>query len=111
MLHLGQTLKKHIETNGLLKTEVAKTAGITYNYLSIIFNKQSIDCALWEKLCLSSGLDPAIAFSDTERKDTPQKDVSDDITSSLRQLLDEKERTIQILLNKIPLVTGTKTEQ
>ena len=62
MKHLGQLLKKHIETNNLKKRDVSAAAGITSNYLSTLFNKESMDCELWEKLCLATGINPAVAF-------------------------------------------------
>ena len=43
MKHLGQLLKKHIETNNIKKRDVADAVGITYNYLSTVFNKPSFD--------------------------------------------------------------------
>lgn len=123
MKHLGQLLKKHIEANNLKKRDVANAVGITYNYLSTVFNKESLDCALWEKLCHATGLNPATAF------DAPaagNKNFSDIHAQSvvgpatvmigaeqkpLLDLLAEKERLIQVLLASSGLKIGTNTEQ
>ena len=63
MKHIGNILKNHIETNHLKKRDIANAVGITYNYLSTIFTKQSIDCALFEKLCVVTGLNPMSVIS------------------------------------------------
>ena len=123
MKHLGQLLKKHIETNNIKKRDVSAAAGITSNYLSTLFNKETMDCELWEKLCLASGINPAVAF------DVPlssSKSYSDIYTQTvlgpatvtigaeqktLLDLLAEKERLIQVLMAASGLKIGTKTEQ
>jgi hypothetical protein len=119
MKRLGETLKNHIETNHLVKGTVAHDVGISYNYLSTIFNKPSLDMALWEKLCLATGLPPAVAFSDTPivyktNSDLNAKSVNGDAqiligaeTAQLKELVAEKERTIQILLKQVKMLEGT----
>lgn len=123
MKHLGQLLKNHIETNNLKKRDVANAAGITYNYLSTVFNKESLDCGLWEKLCAASGLNPAIAFDipvlgNKSYSDIQAHTVVGSATvmigaeqKSLLDLLAEKERLIQVLMAASGLKIGTKTEQ
>lgn len=123
MKHLGQTLKDYIEQHHIKKVDVANKVGITTNYLSTIFTKQSIDCALFEKLCDATGLNPMEVF---EMAGTTISKQYSDITAStilghatvsigeanaLRELLDEKERLIQILLAQSAHATVTKTEQ
>ena len=123
MKHFGAILKKHIETNGLKKGEIANAAGITYNYLSTIFNKNSIDAALMEKLCIASGLSPMLVF---ENVPFPQKINSDNHAEALlgaasisfganeslyKALLEEKERYIKALESQLAEIKGTKTEQ
>lgn len=116
MKHVGQLLKKHIEDNHLKKGEIAKTAGISYNYLSTIFKQPSCDADLLERLYVAAGLHPAIVFDVPEQV---SKNFSDIIAQTilgnasvnisqnenLRELLaekeriiSEKERTIQILM-------------
>ncbi|WP_304761377.1 hypothetical protein [Duncaniella muris] len=123
MRHLGQLLKNHIETNNLKKRTISDAVGITSNYLSTLFNKESMDCELWEKLCLATGLNPAVAF-DTHY--TGNKNYSDIHAQTvlgpatvmigaeqkpLLDLLAEKERLIQVLLASSGLKIGTETGQ
>lgn len=122
MKHVGQTLKKHIESTGILKKDVANACGITYNYLSTIFTKESVDCKLLEKLCKATGLSAAIffdegddtskIFSDIHQNTlvgSPTISVND--AATLKALLDEKERTIQILMAAKGFENGTKPGQ
>jgi transcriptional regulator with XRE-family HTH domain len=111
MKHVGETLRSYIEDKHLVKGEIAKAAGISYNYLSTIFNKSSIDASLLEKLCKASGLSIYSVFDESigapgsiseVSANTVVGNASVQITSEnamLRELLAEKERTIQILLN------------
>lgn len=120
MKHVGQLLKKHIEDNHLKKGEIAKTAGISYNYLSTIFKQPSCDADLLERLYVAAGLHPGIVFDVPEQVN---KNFSDIIAQTilgnasvqinqnenLRELLAEKERiiaekerTIQILMGNTP---------
>lgn len=123
MRHLGQTLKNHIETNQLKKRPIAEKVGISTNYLSTLFNKASFDCSLWEKLCEATGLMPSIAF---DNQSVTNKNYSDiraqtivgpatvTITTekqALLDLLEEKERLIQVLLATSGLKIGTGLEQ
>ncbi len=123
MKHLGQLLKKHIETNNIKKRDVSAAAGITSNYLSTLFNKESMDCELWEKLCLASGINPAVAFevplsSSKSYSDIYAQTVLGPATvtigaeqKTLLDLLAEKERLIQVLMAASGLKIGTETEQ
>ncbi|WP_290456628.1 MULTISPECIES: hypothetical protein [Muribaculaceae] len=123
MKHLGQLLKKHIETNNLKKRDVSAAAGITSNYLSTLFNKETMDCELWEKLCLASGINPAVAFdvplsSSKSYSDIYAQTVLGPATvtigaeqKTLLDLLAEKERLIQVLMAASGLKIGTITEQ
>lgn len=123
MKHLGQLLKKHIETNNLKKRDVSAAAGITSNYLSTLFNKETMDCELWEKLCLATGINPAVAFevplsSNKSYSDIYAQTVLGPATvtigaeqKTLLDLLAEKERLIQVLLAASGLKIGTITEQ
>ena len=123
MKHLGQLLKKHIETNNLKKRDVSAAAGITSNYLSTLFNKETMDCELWEKLCLASGINPAVAFEVPLSSNKSYSDISAQTVlgpatvtigaeqKTLLDLLAEKERLIQVLLAASGLKIGTITEQ
>ncbi len=116
MKHIGKLLKKHIEDNHLVKGEIAKQVGITYNYLSTIFDKKDVKAELLERLFVAVGLHPGIVFdvpaecfknfSDISANDTittaPGMISADqmlkDILAEKNKQLEEKERTIQILL-------------
>ena len=114
MKHLGQLLKKHIETNNLKKRDVAVAAGISYNYLSTLFNKETMDC---------SGLNPAIAFDIPVGGNKSYSDIQAHTVvgpatvmigaeqKTLLDLLAEKERLIQVLIAASGLNIGTKSEQ
>ena len=123
MKHLGQLLKKHIETNNIKKRDVADAAGITYNYLSTLFNKETMDCALWEKLCAGAGINPAVAFEGFSGGGKNYSDIQANTfvgpatvtigedQKVLLDLLAEKERMIQVLLATSGIEIGTKKEQ
>lgn len=116
MKHVGQLLKKHIEDNHLKKGQIAEKAGISYNYLSTIFKQPSCDADLLERLFVAAGLHPGIVFDVPEQVSKNFSDIfaqtflgNASVTISqnenLRELLaekeriiDEKERTIQILM-------------
>lgn len=116
MKHVGQILKAYIESHGLLKTQVAKQVGITYNYLSTIYKKESIDAELLERICVAIGLHPAVFFDFPEDAGNTYKDIwaktmignaqvqineNDNLRALLAEkdrVIDEKERTIQILM-------------
>lgn len=118
MKHIGKTLKEHIESHRLVKGEVAKQAGISYNYLSTIFKQDSIDADLLERLCIASGLHPSEVFEVPQDLETRYQDiwaktllghakVEINSNENLRALLnekeriiEEKERTIQILMSR-----------
>lgn len=126
MKPIGPIIKKHIEENGLVKKDIAGTVGISYNYLSTIFNKTTIDAELLEKICVAIKLNPAVFFDVTPEMQSKQySDISattfvgnaavqigrDILTEKIIEekerviaekdkLLEEKERTIQILLDR-----------
>ena len=82
-----------------------------------------MDCELWEKLCLASGINPAVAFdvplsSSKSYSDIYAQTVLGPATvtigaeqKTLLDLLAEKERLIQVLMAASGLKIGTKTEQ
>lgn len=118
MKHIGKTLKEYIESHKLVKGEVAKQVGISYNYLSTIFKQPSVDACLLEKLCIAIGLHPSEMFEVPEDIENRYQDiwakailgsakVKINSNENLRALLaekeriiEEKERTIQILLSR-----------
>ena len=116
MKNVGQILKRHIEDNHLKKGEIAKSVGISYNYLSTLFKQDTMDAKLVENLFVAFGLHPAIVFDVPEQMTKKFCDIyaqtvlgnaTVQITEAenLRELLEEKERiiaekerTIQILM-------------
>ena len=62
MKPIGPIIKKYIEERGMKKGEIANAVGITYNYLSTIFQKNSVDATMLEKLCVATGLHPMTFF-------------------------------------------------
>lgn len=117
MLNLGILLKEHIEKHNLKKSEVARQLNISRNYMSTLFSKQTMDISLWERICNVIGLDPCVAFGPT--KSTSGTTYNGINASALlgqasvnigengyKELLAEKERTIQILLQQLGLKSG-----
>ena len=122
MKHIGKTLKDYIESHKLVKGDVAKQVGISYNYLSTIFKQSSVDADLLERLCIAIGLHPSEVFEVPEDIETRYQDiwaktllgnakVEINSNENLRALLhekeriiEEKERTIQILLSRNGIV-------
>jgi len=122
MKHAGELIKNHIEINKLVKKNVAGAVGITPTYLSTLFKEGSMDCELFERICHTIGMNPAIVF------DSPASGVQmlSDIkattvigpatvtigeTQALRELLAEKERLIQVLIAASGIKIGTAPGQ
>ena len=123
MKHIGKVLKDHIEKRGMMKRDIALKVGISYNYLSTIFRKHSIDAELLEKLCLAVGLSPCDIFEVPETVTKNYSDISastsignasvaignidntlkdkEKIIAEKERLIAEKERTIQLLMATI----------
>ena len=122
MKHIGKTLKEHIESHRLVKGDVAKQVGISYNYLSTIFKQESIDANLLERLCIAIGLHPSEVFEVPQEIETRYQDIwaktllghakveinsSENLRALLNEkerIIEEKERTIQILLSRAGIV-------
>ena len=131
MKPIGPIIKRYIEEKGLRKGEVAKKVGITYNYLSTIFQKDTLDATMLERLCIAIGLNPSMFFEVPDGGEIVHySDIhartqigsaavninhsSDNLRALLEEknrIIEEKERTIQILLAASGLEIGTKTGQ
>lgn len=134
MKPIGPIIKKYIEERKMVKGEVAKKVGITYNYLSTIFQKETLDAALLERLCVAIGLNPmtffdygndgeTVSYSDIKaRTHVGNAEVKinhnstdyeraladkERIIEEKNRLIEEKERTIQILMAASGLKLGT----
>ncbi|MBR6746489.1 MAG: helix-turn-helix transcriptional regulator [Muribaculaceae bacterium] len=111
MKHIGQELFSIIEQKRLVKKEVAERVGITPVYLSAIMRKESIDAELLERICKAIGVSPAIFFDDykgignqigdvnaTAVMGVASVNISQGEIDLLKSMLEEKERTIKILM-------------
>lgn len=121
MKHIGKTLKEYIESHKLVKGEVAKKVGISYNYLSTIFKQPSLDAGLLERLCVAVGLHPSEVFEVPVEIENRYQDIwakallgsakveinsSENLQALLAEkerIIEEKERTIQILMGRAGL--------
>ena len=117
MKNIGAELKKLIEEKRLVKKEL----GITPTYLSAIMRKESIDCSLLDRICNIIGVSPSYFFDEDAsvsvsnvRATTVIGNANAAVTitagevSALKELLKEKERTIQILLAQTGTISGQK---
>lgn len=122
MKNLGVLIKKQIETRQLVKKTVAKQVGISPTYLSTLFNQETMDCLMFERICHAIGLNPAIAFDDAPSSSQVLSDIHANTligpatvtigeTKALQDLLAEKERMIQVLLAASGINLGTGTGQ
>lgn len=136
MKPIGPIIKKYIEDRKMVKGEVAKKVGITYNYLSTIFQKETLDAALLERLCVAIGLNPmtffelgsegeTVSYSDIKaRTHVGNAEVKinhnntdfdrllaekERLIEEKNRLIEEKERTIQILLAASGLRPGSES--
>lgn len=120
MLHIGNEIKKVIESNHLVKQDVAEQLGVTPTYLARMFNQSDMKCSSLDRVCKVIGLSAAHIFEQESLVNVQnvsansiignakaELNVTPGEVATLRELLDEKERTIRILLAQI----GTKTGQ
>lgn len=121
MKNIGAELKKLIEEKHLVKKDLATELGITPTYLSAIMRKESIDCMLLDRICQIIGVSPAYFFDDEASVNVSNVRASTFIgnanaavtitaneVAALKELLKEKERTIQILLAQTGTISGQK---
>jgi DNA-binding Xre family transcriptional regulator len=122
MKHAGELIKNHIETNKLVKKNVAESVGITPTYLSSLFKEESMDCALLEKICHTIGMNPAVVFDTPGAGAQMLSDIKASTvigpatvtigeTKALQDLLAEKERLIQVLMATSGIKIGTESGQ
>lgn len=120
MLHIGNEIKKVIESNHLEKQAVAKELNVSPTYLARMFNLADMKCSSLDRVCKVLGLSAAHIFEQDSQVNvqnvtantvigpaSAEVNITPGEASTLRELLAEKERTIQILLAQI----GTKTGQ
>ncbi|WP_055095558.1 helix-turn-helix domain-containing protein [Gabonia massiliensis] len=115
MKHIGNEIDKIIRNNPSLKTkDVAELVGISREYMSNIKKKSSIDCELLDKIAKVLNVPVSYFFDETTystvigNQNQINNGVGDQIFMSaeqreienLKELLKEKERFIQHLLNQ-----------
>jgi transcriptional regulator with XRE-family HTH domain len=111
MKHVGNELFSIIEEKKLVKKELAERIGITPVYFSSIMKKDSIDAELLERICKVVGVSPAYFFDDyrgdsnhigdvnaTAVMGIASVNISQGEVDLLKSMLEEKERTIKILM-------------
>lgn len=119
MKHIGRTVKGILESRGIKKSQFAADIGYTHaESLSRIFRSKSVQCETLEKICRALNISPSYFFDET---DAPvaiaeastfigdaraNASVQSGEVATLRELLAEKERTIQILLAQIGTNSG-----
>lgn len=121
MKHIGSTVKSLVEARGIKKAQFALDIGLQHaESLSRIFRSGSVQCDMLERICRVLNINPAFFFDDAAEQPQATAQASTVIgnasasavaqtaeIATLRELLAEKERTIQILLREI----GTKSGQ
>ncbi len=120
MLHIGNEIKKAIESNHLVKQDVAERLGVSPTYLARMFNQNDMKCSMLDRVSKVIGLSVSHIFEQEGQVSVQnvsansvignakaELNVTPGEVATLRELLDEKERTIRILLAQI----GTKTGQ
>ena len=119
MLHIGNEIKKAIEENHLVKQDVAEKLGVSPTYLTRMVKLEDMRCSSLDKVCKVIGLSAAHIFEQNEQVQVQnvsansligdaraELNITPGEVATLRELLAEKERTIQILLQQIGTITG-----
>ena len=113
MKKIGPELDRIITERGVIKKNIAERLNITPTYFSRLLKAETMDCQMLENICNIIGISPAIFFDDVKSINigganatsvlgtaTAQVNITQGEAQALKQLLEEKERTIQILLQK-----------
>lgn len=124
MKHVGEEINRLVEEKRIAKINFCKAINISPGYYSVMTQKPSIQCELLERICRVLGVSPATFFDDCPTATNQIGDVNNtaimgtaNITITqgeverLRELLNEKERTIQILMAAKGFNAGTNTGQ
>ena len=103
MKHLGKELKSIILAKNLVQKDIAESLGISPASLQGIFGRESMDCKRLEEICKLIHVNP-MQFFDVIDTFEPSTELNSEIKNLqkenelLLQWLEEKERTIQILM-------------
>lgn len=112
MKKIGPELDRIITERGVIKKNIAERLNITPTYFSRLLKAESMDCQMLENICNIIRISPAIFFDVQPNINigganatsmlgpaTAQVNITEGEVNALRELLAEKERTIQILLS------------
>ncbi len=113
MKHVGQTIATILEEKKLTQKYVAEKIGHTAVSMNKILKKDSIDCALLERICNVLNVSPSLFFEDNTHSQsivgsnniqainsTIALEAKEREVELLKEVLAEKERTIKILLER-----------
>lgn len=119
MLHIGNEIKKVIESNHLVKQDVAERLGVSPTYLARMFNQNDMKCSMLDRVSKVIGLSVSHIFEQEGQVSVQnvsansvignakaEVNVTPGEVATLRELLAEKERTIQILMAQIGTISG-----
>ena len=119
MLHIGNEIKKAIESNHLVKQDVAERLGVSPTYLARMFNQNDMKCSMLDRVSKVIGLSVSHIFEQEGQVSVQnvsansvignakaEVNVTPGEVATLRELLAEKERTIQILMAQIGTISG-----
>jgi transcriptional regulator with XRE-family HTH domain len=119
MLHIGNEIKKAIESNHLVKQDVAEQLGVSPTYLARMFNQNDMKCSMLDRVSKVIGLSVSHIFEQEGQVSVQnvsansvignakaEVNVTPGEVATLRELLAEKERTIQILMTQIGTISG-----
>ena len=119
MLHIGNEIKKAIESNHLVKQDVAEQLGVSPTYLARMFNQNDMKCSMLDRVSKVIGLSVSHIFEQEGQVSVQNVSANSVIgnakavvnvtpgeVATLRELLAEKERTIQILMAQIGTISG-----
>lgn len=119
MLHIGNEIKKSIESNHLVKQDVAERLGVSPTYLARMFNQNDMKCSMLDRVSKVIGLSVSHIFEQEGQVSVQnvsansvignakaEVNVTPGEVATLRELLAEKERTIQILMAQIGTISG-----
>ncbi len=113
MKNVGEMLQIILKQRKLNQIQAAEKVGLTRVWFNKIIHKEDCNCSTLEKICYGLEISPSIFF-DAEwscvaaMPGTKEADKERTIgilereNELLRKLLDEKERTIGLLLGEIP---------
>lgn len=101
MENMGLLLKKELFERDLSVGYVAEKADVSKAYIYTLMTKEVITLPTWEKLAEIVGFNPAICFGVTHENQQPNLYLRLKAENEkLKELLKEKERLVQVLLDK-----------